>query len=81
MTPKYSPIIATLLLIGSQAINPVGAHAAEAKAATLDAEPPEAVRIRCFMGASQDQMRTTRAYDDLGRGWFCVPEEKPASTH
>jgi len=80
MTLKYSPILAILLVAGAQAVAATTARADAAKASTLDQEPPDTVRIRCFMGTTQDQMPTGRSYEDLGRGWFCMPEEKPAST-
>jgi hypothetical protein len=77
MTLKYAPLVATLLLIGSQPLVAATALADEAKAATLDQQPPDAMRIRCFIGTTHDQTRNGRAYEDLGHGWFCMPEEKP----
>ncbi len=81
MAPKFSPIVAMLLLAGTEVAAPSAARSEEAQAAPLSIAAGIPMRVECFVGLTSDKPNATRHYSDLRRGWFCMPAERPALTH
>lgn len=81
MAPKFSPIVAMLLLAGAEVAAPSAARSEEAQAARPSSTAAIPMRVECFVGLTTDMPKATRRYSDLHRGWFCMPAERSAYTH
>lgn len=81
MAPKFSPIVAMLLLAGTEVAAPNGARAEAAKAATLDPLGVAPMHVRCFMARTSAEPLPSREYASLHYGWLCLPEVRPTITH
>jgi len=82
MKPKFSPIVAMLLLAGVEAVAPRPAKSEDAKTAAFDAAQVTSaklkpMRMRCFFGVTS----ATLAASDRDHGWLCMPEVRSGITH
>lgn len=82
MTLHHAPRFLALSLVAALG-TAASFHAisGDAKAATLGDPGIEPMSIRCFMGSTGGRPDGKRFDGDLHRGWFCLPEERAATTH